>query len=311
MSEINSNDQFKLSQLHIDVARNATDDFNLFHDPRKWQCIRENPFGEPIALGFQLEGVVEEQFRIYREAHQEQTIVNEHDLRYSNYQFGFAGVVKAGDSLQVDIKKSQLKIGEPPLLSNRVVIKNQHGIVLIGHKKESQTPLFLADADLGGLPELEYLPDRSFISNTEFFCKRKFMNTANAKNFLCGCLANQADWFDELEERVQFPETFPVALTSCALLERAFKLGHDFENEPMVYTSHNISVDRVLVGSLKSNDMLHLLVSSGSEVSEEKGLSGAGIPQYLHRCFGVLRNGGVLFRAEINMAPLQAILRKP
>ena len=43
------------SQAHIDVARNSTDDFNPFHDPLRWQRIEGNPFGSPIALGFQLE----------------------------------------------------------------------------------------------------------------------------------------------------------------------------------------------------------------------------------------------------------------
>ncbi|MDH3561594.1 MAG: hypothetical protein OEN52_11645, partial [Gammaproteobacteria bacterium] len=40
-------------QIHIDAARNATDDFNPFHDPWKWDHIHGNPFGMPIVLGFQ------------------------------------------------------------------------------------------------------------------------------------------------------------------------------------------------------------------------------------------------------------------
>ena len=45
-------------QLHIDVARNTTDDFNPFHDPKRWQRIRNNPFGSTIVLGFQTEFLV-------------------------------------------------------------------------------------------------------------------------------------------------------------------------------------------------------------------------------------------------------------
>ena len=32
----NLSDTELFNQLHIDVARNATDDFNLFHDSKKW-----------------------------------------------------------------------------------------------------------------------------------------------------------------------------------------------------------------------------------------------------------------------------------
>ena len=45
-------------QLHIDVARIATDDFNLFHDSKKWQYIKNNPFNGTIVLGFQLESLI-------------------------------------------------------------------------------------------------------------------------------------------------------------------------------------------------------------------------------------------------------------
>ena len=38
---------------------NATDDFNPFHDQKKWNRIQGNPFGMPIVLGFQLEALVE------------------------------------------------------------------------------------------------------------------------------------------------------------------------------------------------------------------------------------------------------------
>ena len=42
--------QFVFEQIHLDIARNATDDFNLFHDKKKWQTVRNNPFNGPILL---------------------------------------------------------------------------------------------------------------------------------------------------------------------------------------------------------------------------------------------------------------------
>ncbi len=48
-------DRHRFQQLHIDVARNSTDDFNPFHDPRRYGRIVGSPYPRPIALGFQLE----------------------------------------------------------------------------------------------------------------------------------------------------------------------------------------------------------------------------------------------------------------
>jgi len=133
------------------------------------------------------------------------------------------------------------------------------------------------------------------------------MSTGNAKNFLSGSLADQSAYFDELEDRVRFPETYPAGLISCALLERALNNQHDFENEPMVYTSHNISIDRELTKGLRSNDVLHLLVDEPTVITS--GENDPGISQYLHHCYGVLHDGAILFRAEITMMPLAAILK--
>ena len=60
-----------LDQIHIEAARNATDDFNPFHDKNRWRNIAANPFPGPIALGFQLECLIEEQIRRYREQQSE------------------------------------------------------------------------------------------------------------------------------------------------------------------------------------------------------------------------------------------------
>ena len=133
------------------------------------------------------------------------------------------------------------------------------------------------------------------------------MNTGNAKNFLSGSLADQSAYFDELEGRVRFPEIYPVGLISCALLERALKNHHDFANEPMVYTAHNISIDRELTKALRSNDVLHMLVNEST--ATRAGKDAAGVTQYQTHCYGVLQNGAILFRAEVTMMPLAAILK--
>ena len=77
---------FIFDQIHIEVARNASDDFNLFHDKHKWLQITHNPFKGPIVLGFQLNTLIEYQMRLYREAQHEDQIIAENQLRYSNYQ---------------------------------------------------------------------------------------------------------------------------------------------------------------------------------------------------------------------------------
>ncbi len=49
-----SHEALCFQQIHIEVARNATDDFNPFHDKNRWQNVASNPFGGPIVLGFKL-----------------------------------------------------------------------------------------------------------------------------------------------------------------------------------------------------------------------------------------------------------------
>ena len=178
----NLSDTELFTQLHIDVARNATDDFNLFHDSKKWQYIKNNPFNGTIVLGFQLESLIEHKVLLYRQLHKEQILISDKSLRFSNYQFSFVNTVKPRQLVSVEIKESQLKEGENTTLS-----------------------------------------------------KRKFINISNAKNFLCGSLVDQDDYFDEIHYKAIFPEIFPCSLIFCALLEKAQIEQHDFEQKPMVY----------------------------------------------------------------------------
>ena len=180
-------------------------------------------------------------------------------------------------------------------------------MVMIGYKRETAQPLVLAERNLDSLPDLRQQEDRGLVPGTSYFLKRKFMNTGNAKNFAAGSLCDQGYYFDELENRVDFPDMFPVSLVSCALLEKALQEQHDFMADPMVYLGHNVSVDRRLARTLRSNDALHMLIE-GPDVNEgEKGLGKSGVTTLSFNCFGLVADGQMLYRAEVHMAPLQAI----
>ncbi|QSA95527.1 hypothetical protein [Methylococcus sp. EFPC2] len=305
---MSSPSDLRFEQIHIDAARNATDDFNPFHDPRKCGAIRHNPYSGPIALGFQLEGLIEYLIGQHREANAEAAYIQEHDLRYSNYQLNFVDALLPGQTFSVEIKPSIAK-SDPAGLSNRVIIRRQdRSLLLMGYKRESREPLFLPDLDASAFPEVTQAPDREYLPGTDYFLKRKFFTTANAKNLLAGSLADQGHYFDELEDKIRFPEMYPCALISCALLEHAMNEGHDFYTNPMVYTAHNISVDRLLAATMRSNDRLAMLVQGPMTIdAEQQGLGKAEVPLQRYRCLGLVREQQVLYRAEVYLAPLSAI----
>ncbi len=289
-------------QIHIDVARNSIDDFNPFHDKHKWKHIRDNPFGGPVVLGFQLACLLEYRIRLFRQQHKETELIRARNLRYSNYQLTFASVVRAGEQVSVEIRNSRHHDGANPMISNRVAVRKATGIVLVGYKRESTVPLFYSEPSDPIPEDLSAVPDRSYLTAGGFFLKRKYMNTGNAKNFLSGSLVDQADYFDELNDKVCFPETFPAALISCALLERAHKEQQDFFRAPMVYSAHQISVDREQVARLRSNDVLHILVSPASSSERSKGLGRLGVNQQVFQCRGLTGGRDWLFCANIYMA---------
>jgi hypothetical protein len=299
---------FTFDQIHIEVARNASDDFNLFHDKHKWLQITHNPFKGPIVLGYQLNTLIEYQMRLYREAHHENKIVDENNLRFSNYQITFVNAVRPRTPVYLDIKKTLIKTIPTLTLGNRIVMKSDDKTVLLGFKKETQTPLFLADTEFDGLPDLNDVPDRTTIPGTDYFLKSKYMNNGSVKNFLSGSLAEQSDYFDELTHIAHYPEIFPCSLASGALLEKAQLENHDFKLNPMVYTSHEISVDRQHVGQLKNNDKLHILVKQLPE-SSENTLNQTNILLRTYQCYGLLQNSSVLFRMTMNLVPLEEILK--
>lgn len=299
---------FVFEQIHIEVARAASDDFNLFHDKHKWLQITHNPFKGPIVLGFQLNTFIEYQMKLYREAQHEDRIIQENQLRFSNYQTTFVNALRPRQDLSLDIKKTLIATIPDLTLTNRIAIKSQGKTILLGFKKETKAPLFLADTDLSGLPDLNGLPDKSMVPGTPFFLKRKWLTNGNAKNFLSGSLAEQSDYFDELEQVAHYPEVFPCSLTSGALLEKAQLEKHDFKRNPMVYTSHDFSVDRVGLAEVKNNDKLHVLVKQLPE-SDGNTLNQTSIRLRTYECYGLLEDGAVLFRIKLNLVPLEQIVK--
>jgi hypothetical protein len=303
-----SNEPFIFDQIHIEVARNASDDFNLFHDKHKWLQITHNPFKGPIVLGFQLNTLIEYQMRLYREAHHENKVIAENNLRFSNYQITFVNAVRPREPVYLYIKKTLIKTIPKLTLTNRISMKSDGKTVLLGFKKETQTPLFLADTKLDNLPDLNEIADRSTVPGTDYFLKRKYLNNGSVKNFLSGSFAEQSDYFDELTQVAHYPEIFPCSLASGALLEKAQLEHHDFKLNPMVYTSHEISVDRQYVSQLKNNDTLNILVKQLPE-SRENTLNQTNIQLRTYHCYGLLSNNEVLFRTTMNLVPLKEILK--
>ena len=299
---------YALSQTHIDVARNATDDFNPFHDPYKWQRICDNPFKGPIALGFQLEALAAHRLNLLREKAGELGLIGDHGLRFANYQFAFADVVQPGEAFAVDIKPTSNRISDSGQIANRISLRKGRRLVVLGYQRETRQPLNFADVDFAGLGNLEAAGDRAFLGDSGYFLKRKYMNTSNAKNFLVGSLVDQHYYFDELEDRVRFPALFPVSLLSCALLEKAWQEDYDFYRRPMVYIGHDISIDRVLLDNLQSNDRLHILVQGPQPVVTEKGLGRSDIPQVRYNCFGLVTGNALLYRAKVSMALLEDVI---
>ena len=306
MSEVPLRD-LRFQQIHVDAARNATDDFNPFHDPRKSTLVRGNPYAGTIVLGFQLECLIAHAVALHRRANDETALIERDGLHYCNYQLTFADALAPDELFQVEIRPTLVK-SAPPSLANRVVIRTVERIVMIGYVRETAAPLVLGDFDAQSLPPLRAAVDREVVPGTRYFLKRKFMNTANAKNFLAGSLCDQAEYFDELAGRFDFPDMFPVALTSCALLEKAMKEGHDFLADPMVYMAHAITVDRRLARRMRSNDVLHMLVDGPAAVEGEKGLGKSGVRKLRFNCFGIVEPSSVLYRAEVLMAPLESIV---
>jgi acyl dehydratase len=281
-------------QLHIDIGRNASDDFNPFHDPQRWRNVRRNPFSGPIVLGFQLECLIAACVERYRDSNAETALIAELGLRYSCYEFRFVSAVLPGQRLRIEVQPGQVKEGASGQLSNRVRLFCNDQLAVTGYKRESRAPLYLQELHNTAPANLAIAQDRDYLPDSAWFLKRKYLTTSNAKNFLCASLVEQTRYIDEIAEKVDFPEMFPCALISNALLERAWRDGHDFEAQPMIYLAHRLCCDRVAVAGMRSNTALHILTRPSSDA--------AGLTQF--DALGVLGADQTLFQGRIDLQAL-------
>lgn len=292
-----------ITQMHIEAARNSTDDFNLFHDKKRWQKIINNPFEGTIALAFQLGCFVEDQVNRSHLGYDSQTD-NGEPLNFSNYELNFAGAVKANDTINIVVRSGRLsKVNDIDSFSNRVALKANGKTVLLGYKRQTAQHLLKGIEKLPLLDEIITAKDKSFIAPQQYFLKRKYMIVGNAKNFLTSAFAEQSEYIDEFIDKVSFPEYYPLSLLSSALLERAQAVGQDLITAPMIYVSHKFSIDKEQLKKLKSNDALNILVSPPHKNNEQT-------PEYeTHYCSCILENKRILFHAEIQLAPLASIVK--
>ncbi|WP_293750457.1 hypothetical protein [uncultured Paraglaciecola sp.] len=303
--------EFIISQMHIEAARNSTDDFNLFHDKNRWHHIQSNPFEGPIALGFQLGCFVEDQMNRSTKnyaSHLESKELPSEDselLNFSQYELSFAGSVKPGDTIELVVRDGRFsEISGVQCFTNRIALKANGKTVLLGYKRYSTQHLVKGVVPLPELSEVINGKDRSFIGTERYFLKRKYMIVGNAKNFLASAFAEQSEYIDEFADKVSFPEMYPLSLVSSALLERAKAEGHNLVEKPMIYVSHKLSIDRILLAGLKSNDALNILVSSPHSTGNQNSENVTQV------CTCVLSNQQVIFHAEIQLVPLSALLNR-
>jgi hypothetical protein len=99
-----------------------------------------------IVLGFQLESLIEHKVLLYRQLHKEQILISDKSLRFSNYQFSFVNTVKPRQLVSVEIKESQFKEGENTTLSNRIGVKADGVLVLLGYKKGNYSPRIISSS---------------------------------------------------------------------------------------------------------------------------------------------------------------------
>lgn len=301
--------EYIVNQMHIEAARNSTDDFNLFHDKNRWHKIKDNPFKGTIALGFQLGCFIEDQvnrspksYRIKIDNNDLATVSNK-QLNFSQYELVFAGSVKPNDSISLIVRDGRFSnISDVECYSNRIALKANGKTVLLGYKRETSEHLVKGIDSLPDLSEVINSKDRSFISPENYFIKRKYMIVGNAKNFLTSAFAEQSEYIDEFIDKVSFPEMYPLSLLSSALLERAQAMGQDLIKEPMIYVSHKLSIDKVLLNSLQSNDSLNILVGPPKEVNNKDS------SYVTYNCTCILSTQQILFHAEIQLAPLSSLI---
>lgn len=296
----------QLSQLHIEAARNSSDDFNLFHDKNRWQMVPSNPFGGPIALGFQLGCYIETQINALRKSEQIEHSQNTR-FSYSAYELSFAGSVCPEDIISLNVKPTKTKQSSDGLVqSNRLLLmskKENQKIkpVIIGSKKEYEKMPQIIEGNFPSFAEIKHLNDRSFIAKSQYFLKHKYMIVGNAKNFLTSAFAEQSEYIDEFEDKVNFPEMYPLGLLSSALLERAQADKYDLRKNPMIFVSHKLVINTSQLAALRSNDRLNILVSQQMPIAKNEH-------KKQHYCLAYANKELPLFQARVELMPLKALL---
>ena len=84
-------------QIHVNVARFSTDDFNPFHDPGKWRRIAGNPFAGPLVLGFQCEALIENLIAHLPNHPEDEAFAAEQGLAWTHYEFTFVSPLLPGE----------------------------------------------------------------------------------------------------------------------------------------------------------------------------------------------------------------------
>ena len=290
--------EFSFTQLHVEVARNATGDFNPFHDPVRWRQVRNNRFGAPIVLGFQLEMLLAHAVMEQRLAEGDAGSDDGWPGRFVSFRFSFADAVRVGEPVEVEVKPTRQGSRAGGTRTNRILLRKRGRPVVTGRVESlCERPAGL-ELDFRPPAELFDLPDRSRLAGGRYFLKHRSLQISDAKNFLAGSQVVPCRYFDELEGRARFPALFPLSLVSSALLEKAASEGYDFMERPLVYASHLFHVDLGWLKRLRDGELLHLLVEGPLNQAKEEVRS-------RYRCVGLLSRGRLLFTAEIGLAPLE------
>ncbi|MFQ3248636.1 MAG: hypothetical protein ACI9O6_000438 [Glaciecola sp.] len=298
-----------MTQLHIDIARNSTDDFNLFHDKSRWHWLRGNPFEGPIALGFQLGCFIEYQCKLLDM--NGASDIDPEQFRFSAYEFSFANCVRPDDEVSLSVKSGKWSNGEgPSIFSRRLILKANKKPAIIGHKREANDMTLPLPSKLPPMHMLNDLSDRDLVPGTKYFLKRKYMIVGNAKNFLASAGAEQSLFIDEFADKVDFPEMYPLGLISSALLERAVFEDIDLISHPMIYASQKLCIDKRQLEELRSNDAINILV--GPDISadaNEFGPESSNKKLVIQECVAYGKEEKPLFIAKVCLIPLNSLIK--
>lgn len=299
-----------MSQLHIDIARNSTDDFNLFHDKSRWHWLRGNFFDGPIALAFQLGCFIEYQCKLL-DMNADVEFDSER-FKFSGYEFSFVNCVRPDDEVGLSVKRGKWSVGDgPSVYCRRLILKSNKRPAIVGFKKDGNQMMLALPDKLPPMHMLNALPDREFVPGTDYFLKRKYMIVGNAKNFLASAGAEQSLFIDEFADKVDFPEMYPLGLISSALLERAGFEDIDLISHPMIFASIKLCIDKQQLAELRSNDIINILVGPDiSDDANEFGPESSKKKLVVQECVGFAKEDKPLFIAKVSLIPLNSLINK-